>query len=69
MKKILPPRPREKKEKRKKTECPYLISNFKICMRMVEKGLDGKVSSFDIEHYCRGKPSYCYHFRFRHSKR
>jgi len=30
---------------------------------MVEKGLDGGVSSFDIEHFCRGNPFYCYYFR------
>jgi len=55
---------KKSKEKNKITKCPYLSSNPKrVCRRMVDAGLDGDVSSFDIEHFCRGNPIYCYHFR------
>jgi len=57
------------KEKRKIMKCPYLSSSSKkICRRMVEAGLDGEVSSFDIEHFCRGNPIYCYYFRSSSSR-
>jgi len=57
-------RPKNGKEKRKRTRCPHLSkSSKKICSKMVEKGLDGRVSSFDIKHFCRGNPNYCYYFR------
>jgi len=46
-------------------KCPYLSTNSgKICVRMVDAGLDGKLSSFDIQHFCNGNPVYCYYFRF-----
>jgi len=64
MKKKLATRLRKSKEKRKFMKCPYLSSRSKrICRRIVEAGLDGEVSSFDIEHFCRGNPVYCYYFR------
>ena len=45
-------------------KCPYLSTNSsKICVRMVDAGLDGKLSSFDIQHFCNGNPVYCYYFR------
>ena len=68
MKKKSAPRPRKREEKRKCTKCPYLFGNSRICIMMVEKGLDGKVSSFDIKHFCRGNPFYCYYFRSHPSK-
>jgi hypothetical protein len=49
-------------------ECPYLSSSFRICKKMIEDGLDGAVSSFDIKHFCRGNPFYCYYFRSHPSK-
>jgi hypothetical protein len=52
------------KENHATIECPYLFSSSKrICWRMVEAGIDGEVSSFDIKHFCRGNPTYCYYFR------
>ena len=55
-------------ETRKNTEgikCVYLSNNHKkICERMVEAGLDGRVSKFDVEHFCMGNPNNCYYFRF-----
>jgi len=64
MKKKPTRRLKRSKEKHKITKCPYLFSNPKrICKRMVEAGLDGEVSSFDIEHFCKGNPIYCYYFR------
>jgi len=54
----------ENKEKHKRMKCPYFSNKSKrFCKRMVEAGLDGEVSSFDIEHFCRGNPLYCYYFR------
>jgi len=45
--------------------CPHLSSSSqKTCLRMVEEGLDGKVSDFDIQHFCNGNPVHCYFFRF-----
>ena len=47
------------------SKCPYLSTNSgKICVRMLDAGLDGKLSSFDIQHFCNGNPTYCYYFRF-----
>jgi hypothetical protein len=30
---------------------------------MIEKGLDGKISDFDIQHFCNGNPVNCYFYR------
>jgi len=61
---------KKSKEKNKIRKCPYLSSSSKrVCRRMVEEGLDGEVSSFDIEHFCRGKPLYCYYFRSSPSRK
>ncbi|MEA2090559.1 MAG: hypothetical protein U9O89_07400 [Thermoproteota archaeon] len=44
--------------------CPYLSdSSKKVCIKMLEKNLDGEVSDFDIRHFCDGNPIYCYYFR------
>jgi len=45
--------------------CPHLSINEKerICQRMVEEGMDGKISDFDFQHYCNGNPINCYYFR------
>jgi len=56
-------------EKHKIMKCPYLSSSSqRICKRMIEASLDGEVSNFDIEHFCRGNPFYCYYFRSSPSK-
>jgi hypothetical protein len=49
-----------------KTECPYLLeeSGKKTCKQMIEHGLDEELDDFDITHYCRGNPNYCFYFRF-----
>jgi len=61
---------KKNEEKHKITRCPYLSSNSRrVCKRMVEAGLDGGVSSFDIEHFCRGTPIYCYYFRSSPSRK
>jgi len=46
-------------------QCPYLFVNdgVRICKRMVEEGVDGKVSDFDVQHYCQGNSVNCYYFR------
>ncbi len=50
-------------------KCPYLSNNpKKTCVRMVEAGLDGSVSKFDVEHFCMGNPNNCYYFRFSSSQ-
>lgn len=69
MKKKSAPRPRKVKGKPEGVKCPYFSKNSRICGMMVEKGLDGRVSSFDIEHFCRGNPFHCYYFRSRPPKR
>jgi len=52
------------KEKHKIMKCPHLSSSSeRVCRKMVEAGLDGEVSTFDIKHFCRGNPIYCYYFR------
>jgi hypothetical protein len=45
--------------------CPYLFakSNVRFCESMVEVGVDGKISDFDVKYYCDGTPVYCYYFR------
>jgi len=52
-------------------QCPHLFvdDNVKICKRMTEEGMDGKVSDFDVQHYCNGNPVNCYYFRkSKHTK-
>jgi len=69
MKKKATTLPKEREEERKSRRCPYLSSNSrKICRKMSEEGLDGRVSSFDIKHFCRSNPVYCYYFRSHSSK-
>lgn len=48
-----------------KMECPYLSAapKGKICWLMVEQRLDGELDDFDITHYCKGNPNYCYFYR------
>lgn len=61
---------KKREEKHKVMRCPYLsIGPKRICKRMVEAGLDGEVSSFDVEHFCRGNIIYCYYFRSSPSKK
>jgi len=45
--------------------CPHLSVNDgkNICKRMVEEGMNGEVSEFDVQHYCNGNPVNCYYFR------
>jgi len=60
----------KKEEKRKHVRCPYFNHNPKrICTRMVEQGLNGMVSEFDVKHFCKGNPFYCYYFRSGSSKK
>ena len=48
-----------------KMECPYLsaVSDRRICRLMVGQRLDGELDDFDISHYCKGNPNYCFFFR------
>jgi len=45
--------------------CPHLVVNAgkKLCKRMLEDGLNGAVSDFDVKHYCKGNQIHCYYFR------
>jgi len=51
----------------KDVKCPYLVekSEKKVCRRMIEEGKDRELSRFDLEHYCNGKPMFCYFARAR----
>jgi len=46
-------------------QCSHLFVNdkVKICKKMVEAGINGEVSDFDVQHYCHGNPNNCYYFR------
>ena len=45
-------------------KCPYFRkSPNKTCVRMAEKGLDARLSDFDIQHFCNGNPINCFFFR------
>ena len=44
-------------------KCPYLRNSPPRCTKMIEKGLDGKLTDFDIEHFCDGNPVRCYFYR------
>jgi len=56
--------PKKMRKRSKRRGCPYLSGGSKkVCRKMVEKGLDGVVSSFDVEHFCKGNMFYCYYFR------
>ncbi len=46
-------------------QCPHLKfdQGKKICLKMLEEGLDEETSDFDLKHYCRGDPTCCYYFR------
>ena len=50
-------------------KCPYLRNSPPRCIRMIEKGLDGKVSDFDMEHYCDCNPVNCYFYRISSSEK
>jgi hypothetical protein len=51
-------------------KCPYLVNKSdKVCRRMIDEGLDGELSQFDVEHYCNGNPMNCYYYRSVQSKR
>ena|GEM_PF-2094867 len=51
-------------------KCPYFRqSPNKICVRMAEKGLDARLSNFDIQHFCNGNPINCFFFRLSPSER
>jgi len=51
--------------------CPHLLvkDDVQMCKRMVEAGVDGRVSDFDIRHYCNGNPVNCYYFRHSENTR
>jgi len=49
-------------------KCPYFQSPTKICARMAEKGLDPRLSDFDIQQFCNGNPINCFFFRKSSSK-
>jgi len=46
-------------------QCPYLSANNgkKTCKQIEEKGMNGEVSDFDLQHFCQGNPVNCYYFR------
>jgi len=44
-------------------KCPYACNSPLKCIRMIENGLDGKLSDFDIQHFCNGNPVNCYFYR------
>jgi len=50
-------------------KCPYLRNSPPKCIRMIEKGLDGKISDFDIQHFCDGNPVNCYFYRLPPSQK
>ncbi len=50
-------------------KCPYARNSPLKCIRMIEKGLDGKVSDFDVQHYCDGNPVNCYFYRLPSSEK
>lgn len=60
-------KPIEKREKPKHEKCPHLSSD-RTCARMINEGLDGSLSDFDIKHFCNGNPLHCYYFRLPTSK-
>jgi len=58
----------EKKEE-SQMNCPYLRNSPPKCIRMIENGLDGKLSNFDIQHFCDGNPVNCYFYRLTPSQK
>lgn len=46
-------------------KCPHLSKKSNTCLKMLEMGLDGEVSNFDLKHFCNSNPTYCYYFRLR----
>jgi len=48
-----------------KMQCTHLSNKEerKTCQGMLEKGLDGEVSDFDIKRFCMGNPLCCYYSR------
>jgi hypothetical protein len=46
-----------------KMKCPYARNSPLKCIRMIEKGLDGNLSDFDVQHFCDGNPINCYFYR------
>jgi len=60
---------RERKDIRY-VKCPYFRrSSNRICVRMAEKGLDARLSDFDIQHFCNGNPINCFFFRSSPTKK
>jgi hypothetical protein len=41
----------------------FINSEKRICRKMIEKGMNGEVSDFDVEHYCCNNPLNCYYYR------
>jgi hypothetical protein len=63
------PKAKTKKEIRQ-VKCPYFRkSSNKICVRMAEKGLDARLSDFDIQHFCNGNPINCFFYRLSPSRK
>lgn len=51
-------------------KCPYFRkSPDKICVRLAEKGLDARLSDFDIQQFCNGNPINCFYFRLSPPKK
>jgi len=50
-------------------KCPYISNSPPKCTRMIEEGLDGELSDFDIQHFCDGNPVNCYFYRLSPSKK
>ena len=46
-------------------QCPYL-SNENECIKMLEEKLIEDLTDFDLKHFCKGNPAYCYYFREPH---
>lgn len=51
-------------------ECFHLLceASKKVCRQMLERGLDGELDDFDVAHYCKGNPNYCFFFRFGNTR-
>jgi hypothetical protein len=53
----------EKEKEGNQMKCPYVRNSPLKCVRMIEEGLDGKISDFDLQHFCDGNPVNCYFYR------
>jgi len=53
-------------------QCPHLSDKEgkKICQKLLDEGMEGEVSDFDVQHFCAANPMYCYYFRMpsKHAK-